>query len=357
MDNPYELVDRYVAEVGRDLPSKIRADIEAEILSAIEDMLRERSQQAGKSIDEAMIIDVIKNYGPPEKVAKAYLPEKYLIGPHLFSSFKTVLQVLLSIIAVVVLVNMCIRLGQIPYSLQNVSYILLVGILRFSGYAFSAVGGVVVLFSVVQRILPGYKQDKGVWDPTSLLPTARHDRVEIWIAMLEILISIAAVVIFNFFPQDVNIGFFPSGQWWIAFLASEKGSAWSTTILSQAFFQYLPALTILWMVTIALDLAILSRGRWENWSRWIAFGLRVSFLVLSGFMLAGPALVAVNPGTLVAVGFPDPVNGGLFINAANKIAIVMIILTILYNLSSTLRLVIRLTGKNLTPGLKRLAHP
>ncbi len=199
------------------------------------------------------------------------------------------------------------------------------------------------------------KRENGIHSPFPLLHNA--DRVEIGIASIEILVSAAAVIIFNFFPQGVNIGFFPSGQWWIAFLASERGSAWSTTILSQAFFQYLPTLTTLWMVAIALDLAVLSRGRWENWSRWIAFGLRVSFLVLSGFMLAGPALVAVNPGTLVSAGFPDPVKGGLFINAANIIAIVTIILTILYNLSLTMRLLICLTGKNLSPGLNRLAHP
>jgi hypothetical protein len=304
-----------------------------------------------------MIADILLEYGPPDKVAAAYQPEKYLIGPHLFSSFVAVLQVLLPIVAVITLVNLSIRLGQNPLSLKIVSHTLLAGIVEFSGYALTAVGCVVVLFTIVQWLLPGFNNTKAEWNPSSLPPATQHDRVEIGIASIEILISVAAVIIFNFFPQGVNIGFFPSGQWWIAFLASEKGSAWSTTILSQAFFQYMPTLTILWIVTIALDMGILSRGRWENWSRWVAFSLRVSFLVLSGFMLAGPALVAVNPGTLVAVGFPDPVKGGLFINVANKIAIVTIILTILYNLSITMRLLIRLTGKNLSPALERIAHP
>ncbi len=82
-------------------------------------MLRERSQQTRKSIDEAMIADILLEYGPPAKVAAAYQPEKYLIGPRLFSSFKTVLQVLLPIVAVIILVNISIRLGHNPLSLED----------------------------------------------------------------------------------------------------------------------------------------------------------------------------------------------------------------------------------------------
>ncbi len=38
------LIDRYIAEVGKHLPRKNRADIEAEIRSTLEDMLDERKQ-------------------------------------------------------------------------------------------------------------------------------------------------------------------------------------------------------------------------------------------------------------------------------------------------------------------------
>lgn len=357
VDNTYELVDRYIAEVGRNLPRKKRDDIEAEILSAIEDMLRERSRQAGKLIDEDMISQVLMEFGPPEKVAAAYRPETYLIEPRLFSSFNTVLQVVLLVVSVTTMVNMCIQLGQISFSVKGFSQILLSGIGGLIINGLTALGSVVVLFTIVQRIMPSKQPLKEQWNPSSLPPSGQHDRVEIGINTIEILISAAAVVIFNFFTHNINIGFFPSGRWWIAFLASENGSAWSTTILSEAFFHYLPALTILWMVTITLNLVILSRGRWENWSRWIAFGTRSSFLVLSGIMLAGPALVAVDQGILLAAGFPDLIQGALFLNFANQVANGMVILTILYNLSSSLRLLIRLTGRNLTPGLKRFSHP
>ena len=39
------LIDRYIAEVGRHLPEKDRSDIEAEIRSMMEDMLEERRER------------------------------------------------------------------------------------------------------------------------------------------------------------------------------------------------------------------------------------------------------------------------------------------------------------------------
>ena len=41
------LIDRYVTDVGKYLPRRNRADIEAEIRSTLEDMLEERAQAPG----------------------------------------------------------------------------------------------------------------------------------------------------------------------------------------------------------------------------------------------------------------------------------------------------------------------
>ena len=63
------LIDRYIAEVGKHLPRKNRADIEAEIRSTLEDMLEERKQAHG-AVDDAMVIDLLREYGAPRKVAE-----------------------------------------------------------------------------------------------------------------------------------------------------------------------------------------------------------------------------------------------------------------------------------------------
>jgi hypothetical protein len=50
MDDP-TLIDRYIAEVGKFLPRKNRLDIEAGILSTLEDMLTEPRRKTGNPVD------------------------------------------------------------------------------------------------------------------------------------------------------------------------------------------------------------------------------------------------------------------------------------------------------------------
>src|SRR5512147_1988535 len=92
------LIDKYIAEVGKHLPRKNRADIEAEIRSTLEDMLEEWSQGKG-SADEAMVLEILKEYGSPREVAAKYKTHQYLIGPRLFPTFEMVLRIVLIVVA------------------------------------------------------------------------------------------------------------------------------------------------------------------------------------------------------------------------------------------------------------------
>ena len=93
-----ELIDRYVAEVGRQLPGKMRADIESEIRSTLEDMLEDRSKKTGRPVDETLQCEVLKEYGAPDKVAASYLPPRYLIGPRIYPLFELVFRIVLAVI-------------------------------------------------------------------------------------------------------------------------------------------------------------------------------------------------------------------------------------------------------------------
>jgi HAAS domain-containing protein len=77
------LIDRYIAEVGRHLPEKDRSDIEAEIRSMVEDMLDERSErrhQTGNPVDDKVITKILEQLGDPRLLAARYAPPKrYLI--------------------------------------------------------------------------------------------------------------------------------------------------------------------------------------------------------------------------------------------------------------------------------------
>src|SRR5574338_964427 len=105
------LIDRYIAEVGKHLPRKNRADIEAEIRSTLEDMLEERSQGTGPA-DEATVMAMLKDYGAPREVAAKYKTHQYLIGPRLFPIFEMVVKIVFAVVAGASLIGLAVNLSQ-----------------------------------------------------------------------------------------------------------------------------------------------------------------------------------------------------------------------------------------------------
>jgi hypothetical protein len=81
------MIDRYLYDVSRRLPESIRADVERELRSNIEDMLPEDP-------GEGEIEKVLTELGSPAKLAVKYNPRpRYLISPELFDDYVMVLKV------------------------------------------------------------------------------------------------------------------------------------------------------------------------------------------------------------------------------------------------------------------------
>ena len=109
------LIDRYVAEVGRHLPEKNRSDIEAEIRTMLEDMLEERGEQT-KSADETVIAQVLEQLGDPKLLASKYAPaRRYLIGPDWYEVYIQTLQRVLGMaLPIFAVVTVVLRLTDNP---------------------------------------------------------------------------------------------------------------------------------------------------------------------------------------------------------------------------------------------------
>ena len=97
------LIDKYIAEVGKHLPRKQRADIEAEIRSTLEDMLEERKQTSPEN--EAQVIELLKEYGEPRKVAESYVSPRYLIGPRMYPRMVLVAKIVLTVLFMILLMS------------------------------------------------------------------------------------------------------------------------------------------------------------------------------------------------------------------------------------------------------------
>lgn len=107
------LVDRYIAEVGRHLPEKDRADIEAEIRSTLEDVIEERG-----SANETNIKSVLQEFGDPTSLAEKYSSSKrYLIGPLWYDEYiETLKRVLGIVLPIFLVVTFLVGLANQPGS-------------------------------------------------------------------------------------------------------------------------------------------------------------------------------------------------------------------------------------------------
>ncbi len=293
------LIERYTAEVGKHLPHKMRADIETEIRSTLEDMLEERSQKAGRPADDEMVKDLLKEYGAPDKVAATYLPERYLIGPKLFPIFTLVLKIVFSVLTVLALVGFGIRFGMGEITLLAFGTQLSKSMLEYLGGMISAFGNIVFIFAILQWALPASEfedESKGQeWDPAMLTKDPEPDEVKIWEPIWAIVFIAIALLIFNFYPKI--IAYTPS--------LNDLGNIVIYPIFAEVFFtRYLPWINILWVLEIVLNMFLLRQGRWTAATRWFNLALKAGGIALAVAILTGPFIVAVNAEALTASQIP-----------------------------------------------------
>jgi hypothetical protein len=284
-----DIINRYVTEVGKHLPRKNRLDIEAELRSTLEDMLEDRSQQTGRPADEALASKLLKEYGAPKEVAAKYATHPYLIGPRMFPFYTFVLKIVLfavtlglSIATIVALINANMTGPEMLQSLVDFAVSLVSALV-------AAFGNVTLVFAILERFVPVAEFDeKETWTPDELTKEPDPDQVKVGDMIASIAFTVAALVIFNLYPQIVGI--------WII-----KNEAWIQIAgLSEVFFRYLPWINLSGILTIALDVWLLRQGIWSTLTRWLHIGLQVIGIAIAAAMLSGPSLLAFYSTTIGA---------------------------------------------------------
>ncbi len=278
------MLEKYVAEIGKRLPRRTRADIETEIKSTLQDMLDERSARAGKPVDDAMVRDLLKEYGAPARVAASYGPAQYLIGPRLFPIFALVTKIVVAVLLGVSLMGLIVSVANHS---SGPDFIKAVGTfaLQLFGGIISAFGNIVLVFAILERVLPPSKWEAErdeEWDPSEL--DAEPDPVLVKPAepIFAIFFTLLGLIVLNVYPNLVGINFFQDGRWV------------SIPTLTETFFRYLPWINLLGLLQIGLNAVLLRTGRWSTASRIANVALDIGTVVLAVTMLAGPALVDVS---------------------------------------------------------------
>ena len=294
-----KLIDRYVAEVGRRLPLvKGRVDIEKELRSTLEDMLEDRAQKAGRPADEAMEIELLKEYGAPDKVAATYNPQPYLIGPRMFPTFIMVLKIVIAAVALAMTIVTGIGITTVsPISVPNIANIIGEGLGGFVSAVIAAFGNVVLIFAIIERVAPASKfnmDEEKEWDPASLMKEPEPNDVKPWEPILAIVFTFIVLSIFNFNPQLIGIYTFSGDKWTVI------------PILSEAFFRWMPLINTAWVAEIILNGMLLRAGRWQPSTRLFSIVIKAFQIVIGYFLITGPSIIAFTSETLKSIEGFDP---------------------------------------------------
>lgn len=262
-----ELIDRYVYEVGRHLPRKNRADIKAELHSTLVDTLEARVEGEPTEDD---VVAMLKEYGSPQEVAASYWPEgQYLIGPKLFPLFQMVVGIALLVFVIVqlVLLGIAVVFDQEVLTFLNVLDIFS----ELVGSVFTAFGIIVLVFAVLQYF--DVKPDTEVeeWNPRRLPEIEEVETISRAGRVAEITISLVFIAFLLFLPDYIGFVVTPGME----------------VILNPVIISYIPLIILALLLSIALDVILLWRGRWETGTRLAKigtnlFGMYVLYVLLTG---------------------------------------------------------------------------
>lgn len=292
------LIDRYVAEVGRHLLLvKGRTDIEKELRSTLEDMLEERAQAAGKPADEAMQIELLKEYGAPSKIAETYNPNPYLIGPRIFPFFMFILKIVLAAVALGLGIATFIQIINLsPMNVMDLMETIGKGILNIIATSVAVFGNMALVFALIERFAPiaDFKMEEEKWDPAALQKEPEPQEIKIWEPILAIVATFIAISIFNFNQHVIGFYYLDSDGWQV------------TPLLSEAFFRWLPLMNIAWVAEIVLNGMLLRSGKWTTSSQLLSIGTKLFQIVILALLIAGPSILALTSDNLQAAGVNDP---------------------------------------------------
>jgi len=287
-----DFIERYVAAVGRQLPRRMRTDVEGELRSSLYDMLEDRGRALDRPPDEELALEILREMDPPGKMAAHYTGTSYLIGPRLYPPFLQVSWILVVIVSVMYIIGLVMSLSEIGSS----DVLTLIGEMLRSliPSILGAVGLLVVIFALLDRVVQkADKAEEKGWDPNKLPVVRAPNMVRTTGAVVQIVFAVAFMVLINFYPQFVGITYYSEDGW-------QHISA-----LTPAFSSYLLPLNLLVGLDILLNLVLLRQGEWSWMTRWAKVGLSLFGIAILVAMIAGPPVAYLSPEQMEAYAGQD----------------------------------------------------
>jgi hypothetical protein len=281
-----ELIERYVHEVARNLPRRIRDDVRAELRSLLTDALEERAAAAGRAADDEMVEQVLREFGKPDEVALRYQPApQWLIGPELFPAYLFTARIVALVIAIVL--GVFLGLGLLTDSARLPEFLRWKGVVsvlwEYARLVFVNLAIVTLVFAVLERtgaIRRGGKA-KEEWNPRDLPKVEDPDRARVGELVFGVYGIVILFIVFNFYPEWFGLVFY-TGDKLTAISYLDMGLKIPAALMNAW-----------WVFALALNVAVLRMGRWTAEARWVEFALGL-FGALILFLVLTESTVAVE---------------------------------------------------------------
>ena len=286
-----KLIEKYVDEVGSYLPDRIRADVEKELRSNLEEALEDRIESGNWDSADQAETALLQEFGPPHLLAESYMPgPRILFGPRLYPSFIKTMKIALSVLAGVLALGLVVDfsrmtsatafLGSVGDSIQN---LLLWGM--------CLLGVVVTIFAAIERSGADDPLDDE-WHPSQLDDQEDPDRVSVGELVGGIVFLVIGLVVLNVFPE------------WIAIWVNLDEHSGRVPMLTQAFWSQLWLLNLCLVLDLGLSIVVLKKKRWTTPLLWTRVVVTLLFVVWFARLTYGPPIFDLDSQQLLADGWP-----------------------------------------------------
>ena len=158
-----DLIERYLAAIGRQLPTKQAADIERELRDVLLSRVEEQEGRLGRPMNRPELEALLVDFGNPLVVAGRYRETQHLIGPEVFPFWWATVKLMLAIVAgvyvVLIILGVMTHASEVEFN-HRVPSIALVAIYLF--------GLITLVFTAFERF--GKTAVLKKWKPSRLPP-------------------------------------------------------------------------------------------------------------------------------------------------------------------------------------------
>jgi len=270
-----EVIESYVLDVMRRVPGKERDDVGLELRGLLTEMLDGRAEAEGVAPHDAMVLEMLRDFGTPAEVAARYQPPGFVIIP----ADQTRWFAILSLGGVGL--QWALTLPAIFQDQDTAAHWWMtwgLGSLWWPG------------FLVMTALVAAWGGQLRTFTPKAKARTLDAERV-------------------NRTAMVVGLAWFAVGAAIVIALPFIAGSL--PGVLPQVFAfdpsfvsNRAPPVLILWLGIFATLVAVLAKGRWTPRLRWVSIGFSFGFAALLGWWLAaGPIFLAkaTNDGARGAI--------------------------------------------------------